>query len=125
MSLISLKRDNCDQRTTDIVTGYIRQCQKLLSNDNVYYNIPSLVTYLCLNFYWIREYFTDHGEMIQLNKDKNIAKQHKYGYGNVYGNITIDNKPCIYIWTFKVIKTCNDMMIELIHQTKNFVIKIL
>ena len=64
-----------DQRTKDIVNGFIKQYQKLLSKNNIYhYNIPSLIQNLCLNYYWIKEYFTFHGVDIILNKDKTIAK---------------------------------------------------
>ena len=70
---IFVKIKNIDEKIKDIVCGYIRRCQYLLPNNNPYYNIPSLVEHLCITYYWISEYFTDHGNSITVNEQKNIA----------------------------------------------------
>ena len=46
--------DSCDDRTRNIVNGYIRESQKLFHcHSNPYYIIPELINYICLSFYWI------------------------------------------------------------------------
>ena len=88
-----------DQRTKNIVYGFIKQCQQLLNKNNIYhYNIPSSIQNLCLNYFWICEYFTLHGSDITLNKDKNIAKvNEKHSNGTVYGNFDINNNPLLSV----------------------------
>ena len=86
-----------DQRTKDIVIGYIKQCQKLLPfKNNSYYNIPPLIEHVCIYYYWIKEYFTDHGDSIILNDDKNIATNTVDSYETVYGNILIKRIDNLY-----------------------------
>ena len=63
---------NIDERTKDIVFGYIRRLQLLLSRDNV----PSLVSHWCLLYYYQREFFRKHPDVdnLSINESKNIAK---------------------------------------------------
>ena len=102
MSLI-FKARFADQRTKDIVFGFIKQSQNLFNKNSIYHNIPSLVHNLCLNYFWISEYFTLHGSDITLNKDKNIAKVNKENSnGTVYGNVDIDINALVkYEWIFE------------------------
>ena len=99
-----IKHKNVDNKTINIVFGFIRRCQMLLPNNNPLYNIPSLVEHLCICYYWIREYFTSHGNIITLNENKNIAisKGDMWDTNTVYGNIDIDDKPKLYIWLIKL-----------------------
>ena len=101
-----------DERTKIIVLGYIRLCQKLLSSkNNPYYNIPELINYLCIIYYHHSEYFTKHGQFIQLNQNNDtITRILKVSNtdNSVYGNILIDaavNLNIIYSWTFKIIES--------------------
>ena len=95
---------NIDDRIIYAVSGYLRRCQLLIPRNNVYYNIPSLVEYLCINYYRITEYFTSHGNYITLNDDKSIAQTIVNQRDTVYGNIEINNtKPMIYKWIFKIL----------------------
>ena len=41
-----------DQSSKDSVYGYLRRIQSTFPSDNVYYNIPSLVFYWCLLYFW-------------------------------------------------------------------------
>eukprot|EP01084_Bolivina_argentea_P209773 357244_1 len=100
---MSLK--DVDQSTKDIVTGYLQHCRKLFSN-NFYPNIPSLVTHLCMQYYFIAEYFSAHGSIIYLNEKRTIATINENGYDEccAYGNIAItNNTPAIYKWHFRMI----------------------
>ena len=63
-----VKIKDVDNKKKLIVMGYIRIYQNLFENNNTYYNIPSLVQYLCIAYYWIAEYFTIHGDNINLIK---------------------------------------------------------
>ena len=96
---------NIDQVTKDIVFGYIRQCEiNLLPNNNTFFNISSLIKFICIIYYWRQEYFTSHGSCSKLNDEKDIVTNTEYKTNTVYGNININNKiSCIYLWTFKII----------------------
>eukprot|EP01084_Bolivina_argentea_P163121 283824_1 len=43
------------QNKIDCVFGYIHESQRLLPSDAPYYNIPELVAYICLDYYFARE----------------------------------------------------------------------
>eukprot|EP01084_Bolivina_argentea_P297262 512103_1 len=97
-----------DDKTKNIVYGYIRRYRKLLPNDIIYYDIPSLVQHLCISYYWTpKEYFTYHGIHMSVNTARNVATMNKEGYNpegvTVYGNIDIDDSLLIYKWSFKII----------------------
>ena len=96
---------NIDQRTKDIVIGYIKQCQLLLPQNNTYYNIPSLVRHLCMAYYLIKEYFTKHSKDIELNENGSIATNTASDFRSAYGNIVIDGELLmIYKWWFKILR---------------------
>ena len=97
------KFKSVDSDTKDMVFGYIRKCQHLLPNNNSYYNIPSLVEHICIIYCWIPEYFSDHGHVITLNDNKNIAKNKHNDGQTVYGNCDIVDNTMLYQWTFKII----------------------
>ena len=105
-----------DQKTKDIVNGFITDLQSLLPNDqSIYYNIPSLVFIIITLYYYNPEYFTIHGDYMKLNDAKNIVEKRSAGrsirlYGDsfansVYGNILINKSSTgKHIWTFNIIK---------------------
>lgn len=83
---------NVDDRTKNIVFGYSR-----LSQTECNLNVPTMIQYLFMVYYWINEYFTDHGECITLDKNNIIATasdSNHYTFNTVYGNnvICIDDK---------------------------------
>ena len=45
------------QLTKDSVNGYLRRIRSMLPSDNVYYDIPSLMSHWCLLYLHINEYF--------------------------------------------------------------------
>eukprot|EP01084_Bolivina_argentea_P070064 127449_1 len=96
-----------DERSTNIVLGFIHNAQKLFStHKNVYYNIPSLVSFIVAFYYARVEYFTKHGKYLELNDERNILSciKNPLGLGNTaYGNIEIKNTLMKYMWTFKLI----------------------
>ena len=74
------------------VSGYIRKCQHvLLPKNNPYYNIPSLIYFICIAYYNQREYFTKHGKNITLNKECNTISSDSFISNTAYGNIDIIN----------------------------------
>ena len=99
-----------DQKTKDIVNGFIRDSQNLLPNDkNQYYNIPSLVFIITILYYYNPEYFTIHGDLMELNQDKNIVTMNGFYSSTsikaVYGNVMIEmGSTGKHIWTFNIIK---------------------
>ena len=99
-----LNLSKVDQGTIDIVSGYIKICQTLLPNDNSFYNIPSLVECICIEYYWVYEHFTKHGQYFSLNDERNVATHKGFHDDTVYGNIKIDNKPILYEWIFKIVE---------------------
>ena len=88
------------------VFGYIRRYEKKFK-----YNIPSLIKYSCLNYYYLHEYFTIYGRNITIsNPPKNtiitsLSSNGNFTTNTLYGNVVIDrNDTSIseYIWTFKI-----------------------
>ena len=61
---------NVDDITKKIVFGYIARCQKILPKNNTYYNIPSLVSHICILYYWNPEFWSVYGNGIIVNDDK-------------------------------------------------------
>ena len=45
-----------DQKSKDLVFGFIKEAQGLLPS-STYYNIPALVAHVCLVYYYLNEYF--------------------------------------------------------------------
>ena len=95
-----------DQSTKDIVSGFIRDTQ-LLSTNNSYFIIPSLVHHWCLLYYYFPEFFTASCDRIELNESKTIATCIKADDGQgIFGNVIIDESSInmIYVWKIRVIR---------------------
>ena len=92
------------QRDQDIVFGFINRSQKLFPyQQNPYYTIPALVGYTILPYYSAIEYFTDHGNEMMLNEERNSCKYFGAINANtVYGAFKIHNKADYnkLIWNF-------------------------
>lgn len=99
------KLKSIEQKSKDIVSGYIRQSQFVFKTDNPYYIIPPLVHYLCIGYYHISEFFMTKSERVTLNDDKTIITYNsKEGYVTAYGNVHINvSDKSIYTWTFKIL----------------------
>ena len=66
-----------DQRTRDIVNGYIHEIQKVFPmKQNPYYNMPDSIHRVCLSFYWIAGIFNrdKYGESLKFIDDKVVEK---------------------------------------------------
>ena len=116
--MINIKK--VDDITKNAVYGFMRRCQKLLPCDNPYYNIPLLIKNICINYYWISEYFTSHGSNFRLNDKKNMVTNTGGWLDTAYGNIEIDSKPILYEWYFKIIQD-GDIFIGIDSSNKEFI----
>ena len=104
MSSVFQKLNSIDNRVKDSVFGYIRVKEKQLSLDN----IPALISYITLNYYYHNEYFAKHGKQVKLsNNNMTVTKQEiiedREEYENTtYGNTWIDSTiPQIARWTLR------------------------
>ena len=90
------------------VFGYVRQNEDELS---LFCNIPSMISYLCLSYYFHGECFEKAGDDIKISKDKTTVTKvnKKTNYFNTsYGKTWIDTQiPQIVEWKFKIIKMEN------------------
>ena len=97
--------DRLDDLTKFAITGYVREYEH---GNDAHLNVPMAIQYLIMQFYWIAEKFTLHGDYIELNEDGNIATfvGQPFCYNTVYGNnvINFDDRNVIkYKWTFKIL----------------------
>ena len=94
------KLNSIDNRTKDSVFGYIRLMERELSFDN----IPDLISFLILLYYYHNEYFAKYGEQVKVSNDNMIITNLiQYPRCTVYGNTWIDtNIPQIAIWKLKI-----------------------
>ena len=96
MSLTKLK--SVDNKTKFKIFGFSRRSEKELS-----ISISIMIQYLVMAYYWIKEHFTKHGECVELNELKTIAKietiieedpeeddMGSYQYSTVYCNNAIN-----------------------------------
>ena len=93
------------QDTKFIVVGYVRQNENKLS---LFCNVPSMIPYLCLLYYFHGEYFEKVGDDINISKDKRtitkVVESLKFK-NTSYGQIWIDPKvPQIAKWKFMINK---------------------
>ena len=110
MDLRSLKR--VPQRQKDLVAGYLKEYQAILLNsneNNPYYNIPELLTFVTLSFYAVIEYFEiiAKDEVELSNDDCTVTKISDDVWGNTsYGTQTIDplKHKGNYKWSIKIEK---------------------
>ena len=99
MSLNFEEVKQIDQRTKNIVFGFIRWSQQLLLQESTYYNIPNIIYHICILFFWQKiipykfseKYKSNHG-IITLSDDKIILNK---PYKNIdkYPYIALDHSP--------------------------------
>ena len=104
MSLAKVKA--VDDRTKSITFGYCRKRMKELSID-----IPVMIQYVILLYYWIEEKFKFHGDCIKIAHPNRLStdiskinNENNESYNAIYGNNVIDiNDTSIvkYIWSIK------------------------
>ena len=87
------------------VFGYVRQSENELS---LFCNVPSMISYLCLSYYFHGDYFEKAGDDIQISNDKTTITKisEKYNWFNTsYGKTWIESSiPQIVEWKFKINK---------------------
>eukprot|EP01084_Bolivina_argentea_P285066 488757_1 len=108
-----------DQRTKQIVFGYMRRHEHLLISDitpHISNTIPPLVVYCCLIYYWLNEYFdtnlfvTNPIGITRTRNNPTIAPDNKmtiqhlsYGMATCWGYQTISSmENCKYRWNLKI-----------------------
>ena len=99
------KLKGVDERSKNIVFGYLRRSQKLLTRK--YMNISPLIYYICLHYYNIPEHWTINEQYInhiQLNNSRDTVEITMDERITIYGTIyTHNNKNCVYRWDVKII----------------------
>ena len=104
MALSFARLKQIDGRCRSIVFGYVRQMQNVYSLSN----IPSIISYFCLGFYFQDEYFEKAADYIQISDDKRTitaTESTKNFYTGAIGSKCIDPKlHQIATWTFKINK---------------------
>ena len=104
-----------DQRTKDVVTGYLKEVQMLLPSDNVYFTIPDLIYYWIMLYCYQWEFLQQNGDGIELSPERTKAKvkfEPKSDYAAiVHGNVVINEETITYpgskyvcVWEIKVIQ---------------------
>ena len=104
MSTLLKQLKSIKQDTKLTVFGYVRQNENNLS---LFCNVPSMISYLCLSYYFHGEYFEKGGDDIQISDDKmTITKKtstQKNWNNTSYGKTWIDSSiPQIVEWKFKI-----------------------
>ena len=77
-------------KTQFTVAGYIRQIQTALSLDN----LPPLIMYLCLSYFYLGEYLEKAGDDLTISEDQMTVtkcKNSKSWENNAYGKLWIDS----------------------------------
>ena len=100
LSLEDIK--NIDRETKCIVTGFVKDVQKLLPLDNVYYTIPTLIIHWIILYYFQPDSFdpTNCGKCHILSQDNTIVTN---GWNAcVYLSKVI--KSGVQEWKFKILK---------------------
>ena len=91
-----------DPKIRSVVFGFIREAQEIFPvNENPYYIVPELITYMILNFYYARVFWDIIAEQYALSENKQtITKTMRHGWSNAsYINIEVDSmEECIARW---------------------------
>ena len=104
MSLLQVKK--ADNRIKLIIFGYSRRSATELS-----IQIPQMIQYLFILYYWIQEKFTDYGDYLKLDDSSNIVTNiskniTEYDWNTIYGNHVInvdDTSISEYTWKIKIL----------------------
>lgn len=101
MSLNFKQLKSADKEFRYAVFGFLRLYETTKS-----INIPTMVKYVCLNYYLLCEKFTKYGSNIKLNKSKDTIQPIEPGHINtVYGDNMInslDESIIEYKWQFQI-----------------------
>ena len=98
-----------NQRTKDLINGYIRECQDTLFgdlvDDNAFYNIPQLINTHCMAFYQVFTWYKKkHSDGLKFLSDSEVIVSHFNRWRTCFFENEISNKICNkFDITFKVI----------------------
>lgn len=110
---------NIPQALQDTVFGWIR------INHNSDQIIPTDIKQLCLAFYFMIEYLTEHGDHLIINDRLDIVGNTEYIWNTVYGNISITNQDpsikYIYKWSIKILEIRSEISIGLDVSNKKYI----
>ena len=118
MSLVLTKLKKIGNRYKLIVFGFIRNQQNQLSLSN----IPTLITYLCLGYYYHATYFQKYSKNIKISNDKMTvtALKNMNGLKHACTNIWIESiSKKIAKWKVKI-NSCRHLLIFRISSMENF-----
>ena len=95
-----LKVDNSTKYT---VFGYVR---KIETNQSSFHSIPTIVSYLCLQYFWHHEYFDKCGHQLEISNNRTSVTKVHSGIGwmnSCYGKTWIQSDiNQIATWTFSI-----------------------
>ena len=104
--------NSIDQRTKDIVNGYIHKVQTLICghDNNPYFIISDLIISLCIIYYYQSEYFSVWGSEMMIKSSylekQNIVEMRSGNWNTAYGNLQINAKNysnSILKWKIKIL----------------------
>ena len=75
-----------EQDSKDVVNGYMKSMQTLLSLEM----IPPLIISLIILYYDIKEWFLVSGKNITISDEDNVISSHELTACTAYGNLTIN-----------------------------------
>ena len=100
-----------DTNTKDTVNGYLREIQSLLSSDNIYYTIPTLVSYWCLLYFYVKECFDPDLHHISYETqfdDSMLIKKQSNNSGSAYLKRIAKPGSGVHCWKFRFVRVDED-----------------
>ena len=95
-----LKHKNCPDHYKFVVFGYVRE-----NTTQIIHTIPSILSYLCLAYYFHGEYFEKCGNLLKISQDRLTVRKHKIGNtkNGVFGKTWIESQwKYIAKWHLKI-----------------------
>ena len=99
-----------DARTKDCVYGFMREAQKSLPDDNIYYTIPTLVIHWCLLYFHVQECFDPDlvHKTYSLQQDNSLLTK-KYSTNNSSAYLSKKVNKGVHCWRFELMNVDPDL----------------
>eukprot|EP01084_Bolivina_argentea_P241442 405337_1 len=114
-----------DQKTTLLVFGFVRSSQKELNNLNR--DIPELISYICVSYYWIFDYVAIPGNAIKSSdqfRPKTIVKESEGTASTCYGALRTNSPDSdimlSYEWEIKLTRIHPEFTIGIASNTTDW-----